>query len=300
MKIVQTMYIEVFHAMSSNVLLKRAYCIVWIGGHLILEIIVGVSGCEPMFGRLIENRISGCAIREKSSLKVKKTGGNYVKVSWKDKSDAFILCDVFADIIIESLQVRYLSSLFKSEYEYIPVSEQGEILILAVKKLWYGNTGSEHLGHVKCNVSARIACCLFENPCGILSLDGIMRFRMQDYIETWNRVFHECVEHYYAECEKKEFIKLLRYYVCMRESKLSVVHLKTDSAGETTIFDDTGRRVEVTISGEAPFQVNTEDMLLSKLIVICPEQIVIDSHMNGTLEQLIKQVFVGRVRSDAY
>ncbi len=261
-----------------------------------MEIIVGVSNCEPVFSRLMENRIKNT---RNSKFSVYKTHlGNYIRVTWNDMADAFLLSDIFADIIIESLQVRYLSSLFGGKFSYIPIGDQGEILVMAVKKLWYASSGAEHLEQVKKNVSTRVASCLFENKGGILSLDGVMRFRMKDYVKRWEKVFVECVENFYIQRERNEFIKLLRYFVCMRESKLGTVHLRAGKDGEINIFDDGGKRVEVQIGDDIPIESKTEDVLLSRLIVICPEQIIIEPPINVTLENLIRQVFVGRVKSE--
>ncbi len=264
-----------------------------------MEIIVGVSGCEHMLSKLLENRIGKQRAKGKGFLVEKTSERNYVLVRWEDTACAFDLCDILADIIIESLQVRYLNSLFLERYSYVPVCDQGEILIMAVKKLWYGASGAEHLEQVKRNVSNRVAACLFENRGGILSLDGVMRFRMKDYIKKWDMAFDDCVQAYYHEREKKEFIKLLRYFVCMRDSKLKTVHLRAGRDGEVNIYDEWGKRVEVQIGDDLPMDSKTEDVLLSRLIVICPEQIFIDQHLNSTLEQLIRQVFVGRVHKRA-
>ena len=264
-----------------------------------MEFYVGLIDGGVAIKPLIENRITP-AIKRSGDIKLADSSvKRYVRINLSGKSAVFMLADILSDIIIENLQIRILMTELKSEYSFIPDKEQCDILTRALKKLWFADNGAEHLEKIKKDVSNRIAVCLFESN-GVLSLDGIIRFRMKDYTHKWCSALDDSIEEYLKKTERQEFIGLLRYFVSMREPQKKAVHVYMDTDGKYNIKDENGKPISVSISGAEhgiEKAATDEDLLLSKLICIAPEVIVLENEIEKDLCELITKVFIGRVRN---
>ena len=221
------------------------------------------------------------------------------------KDTLFLVCDVLADIIIENIQIRYMINVLKNNYFYVPERDQCGILITTLKRVWYADKGAEYLDMIKKDVSNRIAVCMLEPERHTITLDGIIHFRMKDYMEEWLSALDSCVDEYILKHEQQEFIKLLRYFVSMREPQKKIVYVNYEQeGGEYTVSDENGKKLACNVPAlDRPKDINItkEDILLSRLINISPEVIVLVNTKefgDQKLVELLRQVFVGRVRSD--
>lgn len=251
---------------------------------------IGVLDNDVRLGMLIKNRIPA-ELLFSGQMRLYNEEKRYVGVEVDKKENLFLLSDILADILIENLQIRYILHRVEKLYPFIDKSEQGDVLITALKRLWFATDKSD----VKCakeDLGNRISICLLESKTGVLSLDGVMRFRMADHLLTWDSVLQRCVEEYLVETQKDEFIRLLRYFVSMRDPVISFVKI-VPSNNVYTMFDSNGDRVTVAVNiyeGETK-----EDHLLSQLISLSPESIDAREIDDFQLKDLLRQVFVGRV-----
>ena len=251
---------------------------------------VGVLNQEVRLGMLIKNRIPAKLLLS-GQIRLFHEDWRYVGVEVQSKETLFLLSSILADILIENLQIRYILKRVERNYPFIEKEEQGDILISALKRLWF--PGED--GNVKCakeDLAQRISACLLENPRGILSLDGVMHFRMADHLLAWDSVLQRCVEEHLVETQKEEFIRLLRYFVSMRDPVVSFVKI-VPSNNVYAMLDSNGDRILATAAlceGETK-----EDHLLSQLISLSPEAIDAREVEDCQLKDLLRQVFVGRV-----
>ena len=259
-----------------------------------MEYKIGVSDADVKLRRLIENRLPVGA-KLGGDLCVCREDGLYVTVACEGKEGLFALGDVLADIVIENLQIRYIMKKLAHDYMFVAEKDQCDILVNTLKKLWYCGEQS-NIERAKHDVAGRIVACLLEGG-GTLSLDGVMRFRMKDCTKVWGETLEECVEDYLIESEEQEFIKLLRYFVSMREPLMKRVRI-ADEGDEYLIYDQHGTRINVSVEGDAGKNATKEDLLISRLINLAPEHIDLSAVEDAQLTRLIRQVFVGRVEDN--
>lgn len=221
---------------------------------------------------------------------------NYVEIQLEGKEQIFELSDILADIVIENLQIRFIMSELLHHHSYIDDKDQCEILVNTLKKLWYGGA-KDNLEYVKKDVSNRIAVCLLEDKKHFLSLDGVIRFRMKDAVALWRDSLEDSVDEYLVESERKEFVRLLRYFVSMREPLIKYVKVRLGQK-DYQMLDEQDLQVSVLLPGteEDGSEITKEDLLLSQLINLSPEVIDLCEVKDEKLKGLLGQVFIGRVR----
>jgi len=250
-----------------------------------LKLRVGIMSRGADMGELLRDRVTAGM---RLGLSAAESG--YIDVSYWDASQAKLVADILADIVTEHLQMRFMAEYIKNEYTFFSEREQGEVLIAALKRIWFEDSEKD-AAVIKREAAARILRCIKEGR-GVISLDGVLRFRMRDFIEYWKKVLAECAERFIVREEEKEFVHLLRYFVCMRDPLIKAI-VVVPGDEEYLLFDGMGVRVRVSVEGDEP--VTKEDELLSRLLSLAPERIDITSVEDERLAELIRQVFVGRV-----
>lgn len=135
-----------------------------------------------------------------------------------------------------------------------------------------------------------------------LNLEGFMRFRLFDYFEELREVVEYAVDEFLMDKQYQEFISLLKYFVYIQEAKTPSAHLIHKGGTEFSILNDVFEPID-TSQFDSSFTVemldkdiNFEDMIVSTLITVSPQQIYIhtrepDVQIIGT----IKQIFEDRV-----
>jgi len=153
----------------------------------------------------------------------------------------------------------------------------------------------------KNNIVEKITECLEENK--EINIDGIVTFRMKEFKEDIDSIVEKVIEKYMVEKEYNEFIKLLKYFVDVQESKLEEVHIMIDNNGDYIVKDEFGNDVLNNLMDELyetkyTTTVSSEDLIISGLITTSPKKVIIHSVHNCKNKELmdtIKNVFEERV-----
>jgi putative sporulation protein YtxC len=153
----------------------------------------------------------------------------------------------------------------------------------------------------KNNIVEKIIECLEENK--EINIDGIVTFRMKEFKEDIDSIVEKVIEKYMVEKEYNEFIKLLKYFVDVQESKLEEVHIMIDTNGDYIVKDEFGNDVLNNLMDELyetkyTTTVSSEDLIISGLITTSPKKVIIHSVHNCKNKELmdtIKNVFEERV-----
>ncbi|MEG0773157.1 putative sporulation protein YtxC [Clostridium sp.] len=153
----------------------------------------------------------------------------------------------------------------------------------------------------KNNIVEKIASCLEENK--EINIEGLVTFRMREFREDLEGIVEKIVEKYMVEKEYNEFIKLLKYFVEVQESKLEEVHIMIDKNGDYIVKDEFGNDILNNLMDELyetkyTAKVTSEDLIISGLITTAPKKIIIHSLHNCRNKELldtIKNVFNERV-----
>ena len=147
----------------------------------------------------------------------------------------------------------------------------------------------------------KIVECINENK--EININGFITFRMKELKENLESIIDKVVEKYMVEKEYNEFIKLLKYFVEVQESKIGHINLIIDNSGEYQVQDDKGRDITEELFNDLndlryKETTNMEDILISVLITNSPEKITIhcvENCRNSELIETIKKVFTDRV-----
>lgn len=136
-----------------------------------------------------------------------------------------------------------------------------------------------------------------------LNIDGFITFRIKNLSEDLQGIVEKIVEKYMVDKEYNEFIKLLKYFVEIEESKIGEINIIIESGGKYILKDSEGKDLteEVYIDiDDVKFieNINLEDMIISWLITNVPNQIKIyglNNCKNKEFINTIKNVFEDRV-----
>lgn len=182
------------------------------------------------------------------------------------------------------------------------IKEVGDLCIIALK----GDGAIIDEGSVYCinrknDVLDKIIQCIKEFK--EINIDGFIRFRMKKLREDLEKIVDKVVEKYMIEKEYTEFIKLLKYFVEVQESKIDEINIIIESNDKFLIKDKNGRDIMDDFLCELSENriienENIEDIIISGLITNCPKIIRIhkaENCDNKELLETIKNVFNDRV-----
>ncbi len=134
----------------------------------------------------------------------------------------------------------------------------------------------------------------------VLSLEGFLNFRLKEYKALLKNAANTAVNVYLAEREYEEFITLLRYFVNTQTPGEPVLHVVVEADGRYALLNLRGENVGMLcgVTGESRAGLTEEDILLSTLITVAPEEITFHrvKHLqNIRLLETVMKVFPGRV-----
>jgi len=147
----------------------------------------------------------------------------------------------------------------------------------------------------------KITACIEEN--NEINISGFLRFRTKELSRDLELIVDKIVEEYMVEKEYNEFIKLLRYFVEVQESKVDEVNILIEKNGDYYLKDEHGNDLVGNKVMELPkvkfdSRENTEELIISTMITTAPKKVIIHCAQhckNKELLQTISKVFVDKV-----
>ncbi|MDV4150634.1 putative sporulation protein YtxC [Clostridium sp. AL.422] len=188
---------------------------------------------------------------------------------------------------------------FLKQEEIIEVEEEIMNVFLENKSLNFDNL-IYCLNKVN-NIIEKIKSCLEENS--VMNIDGFIRFRMKELREDIENVIDKVIEGYMVEKEYKEFIKLLKYFVDIQESKIEEINIVIGESGNYSIVDRNKNDIfnefmKELIECKVDSDVKMEDIIISGLITNSPKRVIIHGRNNCTNKEFmdtIESVFENKV-----
>ena len=268
-----------------------------------MKMTIGIEDDGLKLLPLISNRTlgamhRGCMVHVNE---IDGTGGHMADVTVTGCGQDFeteyaVLCIILSDIIVENLQIRHLVRLLRHDHHYLTEKEQCDILVRALKNLWYGTgKSSRSVALCKKDVRQRLCSILFETDADTLILEGFMRFRMKDYLDTWSKELSACVGTYMRKKEYAEFVEILRLFIGVRIPRARWVHLGIGDDGRYLLMDEKRCVLRHTVGSK---YTSEDDALLSTLVNTAPLHIVVHQQSrfaDPRIIETIKDIFGGRV-----
>ncbi len=212
--------------------------------------------------------------------------------------------NALADLIIQQYEEKLLNRIINSNYGYFNSAEKKEILRLALKiinnddKIFFNTLFQIR----RRNLIIKKLMEYFEGSSSII-LDGFVNFRLKEYIKELEDIIDNAVDDFLVEREYKEFIRLLRYFVEIQESKFNFIHVVMQYEDNYILLDEKKREitnecVQEFLAELPETEINHDDLLVSSLITLAPKSIIIhnwERFKNQKLLDTIKNVFSGKV-----
>ncbi|AVQ46802.1 putative sporulation protein YtxC [Clostridium botulinum] len=215
------------------------------------------------------------------------------------------LVDILYDTTIDRFIKVELNKFITDAYFFLKREETEELLekisaVLKDKDKRYIED-SIYCLNKKNEIIKKIKKCIDEN--NEINIDGFLTFRCRELFIDIKGIVEKIVEKYMVDKEYNEFIKLLKYFVEIEESKLDKLNILIDPTGKYTLKDSEGNdlteEVYIEISDVKYVEnISVDDMLISWLITNVPKEINIYNIENCTNKELIntiKNVFEERV-----
>ncbi len=204
-----------------------------------------------------------------------------------------ILYKVVLNEYKEKEMLGYLTEnyFFLKQEEIIEVEEEIMNVFLESKSINFDNL-VYCLNKVN-NIIEKIKSCLEENS--EININGFIRFRMKELREDIEDVIDKVIESYMVEKEYKEFIKLLKYFVEIQESKMEEINIVIKECGEYSIIDRNKKDIfnefmRELIECKLDNDVKMEDIIISGLITNAPKRIIIHGKSNCVNKEFIDTI----------
>ncbi|NLL31264.1 MAG: putative sporulation protein YtxC [Clostridiales bacterium] len=222
----------------------------------------------------------------------------------KDIIDLY-MSNVLYKIVIKEYKSREMFDYITENYFFL---KQDEIIEVEEKimniLLLESFTDSENYVYYMNKVNAiieKIKEFLEENS--EININGFIRFRMKELKSNIEMVIDKVIENYMVEKEYKEFVKLLKYFVDIQESKIEEINIFINEGGKYLIKNSAGKDIFNEFMKEiADTKIDTEskmeDIIISGLITNAPRKVKIygkENCINKEFLETIINVFEDRV-----
>lgn len=215
------------------------------------------------------------------------------------------ISNILYNIVIEKYRKKELFNFLTDTYFFLKQEEIIEVEEMIMKVL----RSEENLKDEKMiyciskinSIIEKIKTCLEENE--EINIKGFITFRMKELREDIEDIIDKVVEEYMVEKEYREFVKLLKYFVDIQESKIDKINIYIHDGGGYILKDGNGNDIfsefmkelsECRIDTEAKI----EDIIISGLITNAPKQVIIhhkENCLNIEFIETIVNVFGDRV-----
>lgn len=224
---------------------------------------------------------------------------NYERV--KDSLKSYI-SRIVADVIMVREEKVLVRHLIEKNYGYFSVEEQNLIYDNALKMLnsAIGITDDFAPAARRNKIITKLSEYLDQHH--ELVVDGFIQFRLKDYRDNLAQIVDRAVDDLMLELEYKEFIRVLRYFVNVQEARVSEVHVLIKDKDSYRIIDQDGKTISnqylETFASQYTEDINYEDLLITALITIAPQNVVLHSPHNEATKDVvetIKNIFEDRI-----
>lgn len=237
---------------------------------------------------------------------IKDEDSNEYNIPEIKKSFNMYASDILYQIIVDNFQKDIIFKIINSNYDYFKNEETNEIASRCIGILKGAVSSSSEDYSYYLNRKDKVAKKIFEYVCEStdIIIEGFLRFRLKEYNSELEDLVDKVVEEYLVEKEYNEFIKLLKYFVEIQESRIEIVNIVIGMDGNYYMYDNkcneiTEEFLKEMINEDMSGDTNCDDLLVSSLITAAPRYIIIHNLSNVKNKEIIetiKSVFSERVK----
>lgn len=207
------------------------------------------------------------------------------------------MSNILYKVVIETFRrqeiYEYLTdTYFFLKHEELLEVEESVMGVLSCKEGISDDTNVYCMNRVN-SIIEKIKSCIEENR--EININGFIRFRMKELVTDIEMVIDKVVEKYMVEKEYKEFIKLLKYFVEIQDSKIEELNIIITPGGAYEIKDSYGNDIFKDFVSELSEcklgdTINIEDVIISGLITNAPRKVIIHKKEYCTNEEFLDTI----------
>lgn len=206
------------------------------------------------------------------------------------------LCSDMTELIIDLIKERDLKEYIWKTYTKINEEEKKSVYTEAL------NLFNKKHNFIKETVFGKVKDLILENK--DFNLEGFFKFRMKDFVSYISILSDIALEEHLIKRDKKEFLDSLKYFIDIQEEKMNLLRIIITKQGHFVLSDENGKEIEDLNSEEIKNlameeNLNSEDMLISAIMTLCPKKIEILDKINNQkskdIIEIVSLLFEGKV-----
>ncbi|SFU28125.1 putative sporulation protein YtxC [Clostridium sp. DSM 8431] len=219
------------------------------------------------------------------------------------------ISNILYEIVISKYKEKEMFQFLTDTYFFLKHDEilevEEDIMKVLLRKEQINNDLFVYCNNKINSILDKIQSCMEENK--EININGFLTFRMRELREDIECIIEKVVEGYLVEKEYKEFVKLLKYFVDIQESKIEKVNIYVEGDSTYKVTDGYDEDIFTSFLKDLSdcklgIDANVEDIIISGLISNAPKSINIygkDNCKNKEFIDTIINVFGDRVRTCA-
>lgn len=211
------------------------------------------------------------------------------------------IANCLAEIIVEEWETLLIKKIVRDNFYYYNEEEKQVILNKVKNILNPAGLNPYHQHQRKEKVRHRIMDYLelYKD----LIVEGFISFRLKDYQKELEVIVNSAVDELLMEKEYLEFIRLLKYFVEIQEPRIQKVQIVFKKSGKFSLLDEKDKPIKHECLDGLMLdllenEINYEDLLISALITLAPQELVLHKESGvetGDTIKTIQKVFGNRV-----
>jgi len=193
----------------------------------------------------------------------------------------YFIAQSICDVILDFTKEKLINRLVEQNYYFLDEIEKQKIVQKAVCKV-YEYINDERFSKVKYDIIKKILDYLDNNF--ELNFEGFLTFRLKNFLKEIANLIDDIANVYFAEREYTEFIKLLKYFLDVQNSKSEIVHILSEK-NNYNLHDKDYNLIKdeffELIKTNLRLNLNKEDILLSRIISLSPAKVLIHKPLNS-------------------
>ncbi|KEI01652.1 putative sporulation protein YtxC [Clostridium botulinum] len=269
------------------------------------DIVDGLNEMKRYFEE--KNFMLGISESMSSGLHFIKIFCSEIELSSKLKNKfSLYIANIIYNIVVKEFYREEMYSYLTDSYFFLKYEEMQEVINRSIEILSNSEKITDedtiYCMNKKNDIIDKIKECIDEND--TINIRGFITFRMKELRKDFECIVSKVVEKYMAKKEYDEFIKLLKYFVDVQESKIKELNIIIQDDGSYLIQDENKKDMMEDMFKElsginSTQDVEDDDLIISGLITYCPENIIIYNKENSKNKEMIntiEEVFKGRVK----
>ncbi|GAB6099175.1 putative sporulation protein YtxC [Halanaerocella petrolearia] len=212
------------------------------------------------------------------------------------------IANVLSDVIINSLEDNLLRKILYNEHKYFSTKEEDQVLETAYDRLNFlvSQDNEEVVSKIQRKNRIFLEIIDYLELETEIILEGFVRFRLKNYLTELEVAIDGAVEDYLVEKEYKEFVHLLKNFIDDQAPKNKIVNVVKIEDDNFQLLDHNGIVLDNIFLDEYILQMvdeelASEDLLISSLITIAPEEIILHFKEPISVVKTLESVFTDRL-----